>query len=180
MFFYSDFRSDFCLLPVFDAYSGLGHFQSFHARCSWDRSFRRAPLPSACLIAVNGAECFYADLSCGELVKTAPTDTMISNRQSINQSINQCSCLVSFLSPSLVSPGGAWRMLLALRCLISDRFCIIPVGSGIEHFFSELCGCAAVSCLLTGRCSRSCFVIARLGHAARAVPALVMSSAMSS
>lgn len=37
------FRSDFCLLPVFDAYSGLGHFQSFHARCSWDRSFRRAP-----------------------------------------------------------------------------------------------------------------------------------------
>ena len=43
--------------------------------------------PSACLIAVNGVECFYADLSCGELVKTAPTDAMISN-QSINQSIN--------------------------------------------------------------------------------------------
>ena len=39
--------------------------------------------PSACLIAVNGAECFYADLSYGELVKTAPTDAMISNRQSI-------------------------------------------------------------------------------------------------
>lgn len=40
--------------------------------------------PSACLIAVNGAECFYADLSYGELVKTAPADVMISNRQSIN------------------------------------------------------------------------------------------------
>lgn len=25
--------------------------------------------------------------------------------------------------------------MLALRCLISGRFCIIPVGSGIEHFF---------------------------------------------
>ena len=32
----------FASSPVFDAYSGLGHFQSFHARCSWDRSFRRA------------------------------------------------------------------------------------------------------------------------------------------
>lgn len=40
--------------------------------------------PSACLIAVDGAECFYANLSCGELIKTVPTDAMISNRQSIN------------------------------------------------------------------------------------------------
>lgn len=37
------FRSALYFLPVFDAYSGLGHFQSFRARCSWDRSFRRAP-----------------------------------------------------------------------------------------------------------------------------------------
>ena len=91
-------------------------------------------LASSALPMADRARCFYAYYFCGELVKTAPTDTMISN-QSINQSINQCSCLVSSLSPSLVSLGGAWRLLLALRCLISDRFCIIPVGSGIEHFF---------------------------------------------
>ena len=124
----------FASSPVFDAYSGLGHFQSFHARCSWDRSFRRAPPPSACLITVDGAGCFYAYYFCGELVKMAPTDAMISNRQSINQSINQCFYLVSSISPSLVLLGGAERLLLALRCLISGRFCIIPVRSGIEHF----------------------------------------------
>lgn len=31
--------------------------------------------------------------------------------------------------------GRTGRLLLALRYLISGRFCIIPVGSGIEHFF---------------------------------------------
>lgn len=40
--------------------------------------------PSACLITVDGAECFYADLSYSELVKTAPADAMISVNQSIN------------------------------------------------------------------------------------------------
>lgn len=40
--------------------------------------------PSACLITVDGAECFYADLSYSELVKTVPADAMISVNQSIN------------------------------------------------------------------------------------------------
>ena len=100
----------FASSPVFDAYSGLGHFQSFHARCSWDRSFRRAPPPSACLITVDGAGCFYAYYFCGELVKMAPTDAMISNRQSINQSINQSmflSRLVYLPVPRVVGRGGA-------------------------------------------------------------------------
>lgn len=53
---------------------------------------------------------------------------MISARQLIN------TCLVPSLSPSLVSLGGALRLLLTRRVLISGRFCIIPVRSGIEHF----------------------------------------------
>ena len=77
----------------------------------------------------TGRGVFYAYYLCGELVKTAPTDTMISNRQS-----NQCPCLVSSISPSLVSLGGAGRLLLTRRVLISGCFCIIPVRSGIEHF----------------------------------------------
>lgn len=72
---------------------------------------------------------FYDYYFCGELNETAPTDAIISNRQS-----NQCPCLVSSVSPSLVSLGGAWRLLLTQRVLISGRFCIIPVRSGIEHF----------------------------------------------
>lgn len=87
-------------------------------------------LASSALPMADGARCFYAYYFYGKLVKTTPTDTMISNRQS-----NQCPCLVLSLSPSLVSAGGAGRLLLALRCLISSRFCIIPVRSGIEHFF---------------------------------------------
>lgn len=31
----------------------------------------------------DGPRCFYAYYFCGELDKTAPTDTMISNRQSM-------------------------------------------------------------------------------------------------
>ena len=60
-------------------------------------STRLAPfaLPMA-----DGARCFYAYYFCGELVKTAPTDTMISNRQSINAP-------ASSLSPLVVSSGGA-------------------------------------------------------------------------
>lgn len=86
---------------------------------------------SACLIAVDGLRCFYAYHFCGELVKTARADAMIS----VNQLVNQYSCLGSSVSPSLVSLSGAWRLLLILCCLISGHFCIFPVRSGIEHFF---------------------------------------------
>lgn len=88
-------------------------------------------LASSALPMADEARCFYAYYLCGELVKTAPTNVVIS----INQLVNQCSCLVSSLSPSVVSAGGAGRSLLARRCLISGHFCIFPVRSGIEHFF---------------------------------------------
>lgn len=87
-------------------------------------------LASSALPMADGARCFYAYYLCGELVKTAPTDAIISNSQS-----NQCPCLVSSISPSLVSLDGAGRLLLTQRVLISGCFCIIPVRSGIEHFF---------------------------------------------
>lgn len=61
--------------------------------------------PSACLIAGNGAERFYANLSCGELVKTAPADAMISVRQSISQSIS-LPRLVPLPVPRVVGRGG--------------------------------------------------------------------------
>lgn len=48
-------------------------------------------LASSALPMADGARCFYAYYLCGELGKTAPTDAIISNRQSINQ----CPCLVS-------------------------------------------------------------------------------------
>ena len=60
--------------------------------------------PFAYFTTADGSRCFYAYYFCGELDKTAPTDVMISNRQ-----LNQCPCLVSFLSPPIVSGerGGA-------------------------------------------------------------------------
>lgn len=57
-------------------------------------------LASSALPMADGARCFYAYYLCGELVKTAPADTMISNRQSINAP-------ASSLSPLVVSSGGA-------------------------------------------------------------------------
>ena len=65
--------------------------------------------PFAYFTTADGSRCFFYDYYfCGELNETAPTDAIISNRQS-----NQCPCLVSSLSPSLVSAGGAGRLLLA-------------------------------------------------------------------
>lgn len=58
-------------------------------------------LASSALPMADGARCFYAYYLCGELVKTARADAMIS----INQLVNQCPCLVSSLSPSVVSCG---------------------------------------------------------------------------
>ena len=52
-------------------------------------------LASSALPMADGARRFYAYYFCGELVKTAPTDAMIS--------INQYHCFVSSLSPSVVS-----------------------------------------------------------------------------
>lgn len=130
-------------------------------------------LASSALPMTDGARCFYAYYLCGELVKTARADAMIS----VNQLVNQYSCLVSSLSPSLVSLSGAGRLLLALRCLISDRFCIIPVGSGIEHFFRNN---AAVlrfpTCLPIGVSVLASLSLGTAFPAARAVSARVMSS----
>lgn len=130
-------------------------------------------LASSALPMADGARCFYAYYLCGELVKTARADAMIS----VNQLVNQYSCLVSSLSPSLVSLSGAGRLLLALRCLISDRFCIIPVGSGIEHFFQNN---AAVlrfpTCLPIGVSVLASLSLGTAFPAARAVSARVMSS----
>ena len=85
-------------LPRLDAYSGHGHFQSFHARLLMGPLLSTRLGPFACLIAVDGPRCFSMRIICGELVKTAPTDAMISNRQS-----NQCPFLVSSFSPLVVS-----------------------------------------------------------------------------
>lgn len=41
-------------------------------------------LASSALPMADEARCFYAYYFCGELDKTAPTDAMISNRQSLN------------------------------------------------------------------------------------------------
>lgn len=80
--------------------------------------------PSACLIAVNGAECFYANLSCGELVKMAPADAMISMRQSISQSIS-----LPRLVPLPVSRvGGRGGAIVA--CSVMSHFRSFLYNSG--------------------------------------------------
>lgn len=117
----------FASSPVFDAYSGHGHFQSFHARLLMGPLLSTRLGPFACLIAVDGPRRFYAYHFCGELVKTAPTDAIISNRQSINVPVS------SRPSPRL-SCRRAGRLLLTRLRLVSGHFCIIPVCSGIEHF----------------------------------------------
>lgn len=85
-------------------------------------------LASSALPMADGARCFYAYYLCGELVKTAPMDAMIS--------INQYHCLVSSLSPSVVSAGGATVVLLGcgLFPVIFVYFRLAPelsISSGI-------------------------------------------------
>lgn len=173
LFFYSDFRSALLLPPpssTLIAATGVLLILSFrpiaHGAAPFD-----APRPVRLLHYGGRVEVFFYDYYfCGELNETAPTNAMIS----INQSINQSPCLVSSLSPSLVSLSGA--SLLARRRLISGHFCIFPVGSGIEHFFRNnaavlrflacLSGCVSVlvshrsawprcSCRVrSGRCHR--------------------------
>lgn len=61
-----------------------GHFQSFHARCYWPLlSTRFAPFAYPWR---TGQSVFYAYYFCGELVKTAPMDAIISVNQSISLS----------------------------------------------------------------------------------------------
>ena len=191
LFFYPDFSCPlFNSSPSSTPYSGLGHFQSFHARCYW-------PLlstclgSSACLIAVDGARCFYAYHFCGELVKTVPTDAMIFNRQ-----LNQCPRLVSSISPPVVSgERGGCRLLGGVSFpVIFVLFRCVPelsISSGIMRLCCDfLLACRAGDVIgfvfsfrpsaRFSRCScrvRSCDVI--IMSSARRVaclPYLVMSS----
>lgn len=133
--------------------------------------------PSACLIAVNGAECFYAYYFCGELVKTAPADVIISNRQ-----LNQYPCLVSSISPSVVSCGrGGYFLLCGVSFpVIFVLFRCVPelsISSGIMR----LCCDFLLACRAGGVIVFAFLSITLLGfQVARAVSARVMSSAMSS
>lgn len=102
--------------------------------------------PFACLIAVDGPRCFSMRIVCGELVKTAPADVIISNRQ-----LNQIS-LPRLVHLPVCRVVWAGRLFLALRCLISGYFCIIPVRSGIEHFFwNNAAMLRFLACLSGGR-----------------------------
>lgn len=107
MFFYSDFRSALCFLPVFDAYkrpAGILLILSFARMLMGPLLSTR--LASSALPMADGARCFYAYYLCGELVKTARADVMISVRQSISQSIFM-SRLVPLPVPRVVERGGA-------------------------------------------------------------------------
>lgn len=75
----------------------------------------------------------------------------------------------------------AGRLLIARRCLISSYFCIIPVRSGIEHFSRNYAAALRFPACFSG--GVSVLVSSSIGSvspAARAVPARVMLSVMSS
>lgn len=114
---------------------------------------------------------------CGELVKTAPADVIISNRQ-----LNQYPCLVSSISPSVVSCGrGGYFLLCGVSFpVIFVLFRCVPelsISSGIMR----LCCDFLLACRAGGVIVFAFLSITLLGfHVARAVSARVMPSAMSS
>ena len=59
--------------------AAAGIFNPFMPDCSWSRSFRRAS-PRSLYPWRTGRSVFYANYFCGELVKTARADAMISVR----------------------------------------------------------------------------------------------------
>ena len=145
--------------------------------CSWGRSFRRA-LPRSLYPWRTGQGVFYAYYLCGELVKTVPTDAMIFNRQTINQSINQCFRLVSSLSPPVVSGK---RGDYCSFCGVSFPVIFVYFRSAPElNIFSgimRLCCDFLLDCLAGDVIGFAFLSITRLGFpAARAVSARVMSS----
>lgn len=141
--------------------------------CSWVAPFDALRLVRLLDCGERGGVFFYAYYFCDELIKTAPTDAMIPNRQ-----LNQCPCLVSSLSPSVVSCGRGGCCLL---CDISFPvvFVLFRLTPELSIFLGiiRLC-CDFLLAFRVGDVIDSAFFlfITWLGSAARAVPALVMSS----
>lgn len=154
--------------------SGLGHFQSFHARCYWPLlSTRFAPFAYPWR---TGQSVFFMRIICDELIKTAPMDAIIS----VNQSISPPR-LVSLPACRVVGRGGC----CLLGCV---SFPVIFVYFRSASELNIFPGIMRLCCdfLLAYRAGDVIGLILflsapRLGFpAARAVPARVMLSVMSS
>lgn len=132
-------------------------------------------LASSALPMADGARCFYANLSCGELVKTAPADAMISMRQSISQSISLPRlvplpvCRVVWSGRLLLLGGVSFPVIFVYFRLAPE----LSISSGIMR----LC-CGFLLACRAGDVIGSAFLfIILLGFLpTRAVPARVMPS----